>query len=97
MNASLERAPTPRRTAHQSRRRTCAAPPDLERVRARAYAIFLARCRTGAPGNELSDWLQAERETGGLSPSAPCTCGRDAEAMEAKARARGEILLRSGT
>lgn len=31
-----------------------------EQIRVRAYEIFRARGET--PGNELSDWLQAERE-----------------------------------
>jgi hypothetical protein len=31
-----------------------------ERIRARAYEIFLAR--KGAPGDPVTDWLQAERE-----------------------------------
>jgi len=40
------------------------------RIRARANEIFLAR--NGAPGDELSDWLTAEREVcGSLLTSAP--------------------------
>ena len=36
-------------------------PPSEEEVRVRAYEIFLER---GAkPGNDVSDWLQAEHET----------------------------------
>jgi hypothetical protein len=31
-----------------------------ERIRVRAYEIFLAR--KGAPGDPVTDWLQAERE-----------------------------------
>jgi hypothetical protein len=31
-----------------------------EKIRLRAYEIYLERC--GFPGNELDDWLQAERE-----------------------------------
>ena len=55
-------------------------PRAFERVRARAYEIFLARARDTAPGDELSDWLQAEREVAEAStPSRP--------------RARGETLL----
>jgi hypothetical protein len=45
--------PTPAREA--SRRR-----PTDEQIRLRAYQIFLAR--DGAPGDEFSDWTQAERE-----------------------------------
>ena len=32
----------------------------LEKIRIRAYEIYIAR--DGQPGDELSDWLQAERE-----------------------------------
>jgi len=31
-----------------------------EEIRLRAYEIYIARC--GQAGNELEDWLQAERE-----------------------------------
>lgn len=34
--------------------------PDIEEVRARAYQIFLAR--GGTHGNDLEDWLAAERQ-----------------------------------
>jgi hypothetical protein len=34
--------------------------PGLEEIRLRAYEIHLER--GGFPGNELDDWLQAERE-----------------------------------
>jgi DUF2934 family protein len=33
---------------------------NIERIRRRAYEIFLAR--GGAHGNDLADWLNAERE-----------------------------------
>ena len=36
------------------------AAPSLEMIRARAYEVFLARA--DAAGDELSDWLTAERE-----------------------------------
>jgi hypothetical protein len=36
--------------------------PSREQIRLRAYEIFLER--GGFPGNELDDWLQAERELG---------------------------------
>ena len=35
-------------------------PPTPEQIQKRAYEIFEAR--GGAPGHELEDWLQAERE-----------------------------------
>ncbi len=34
--------------------------PSEDQIRQRAFEIFMAR--GGAPGNELADWLQAERE-----------------------------------
>jgi hypothetical protein len=34
--------------------------PSVELIRLRAYEVFLARA--GAPGDEVSDWLAAERE-----------------------------------
>jgi hypothetical protein len=34
--------------------------PSVELIRVRAYEVFLARA--GAPGDEVSDWLIAERE-----------------------------------
>jgi hypothetical protein len=34
--------------------------PSHEQIRLRAYEIYLER--GGFPGNELDDWLQAERE-----------------------------------
>ena len=40
--------------------------PSYEEIRLRAYEIYLER--SGLPGNELNDWLQAERE---LQPAAP--------------------------
>lgn len=36
-----------------------------DRIRRRAYEIFLAR--QGGPGDHLSDWLQAEQESSGAS------------------------------
>jgi hypothetical protein len=36
---------------------------DLQQqVRMRAFEIFQSRMRTHTPGDQLSDWLQAERE-----------------------------------
>jgi len=34
--------------------------PSLEEIRRRAYEIYLER--NGLPGDELDDWLRAERE-----------------------------------
>ena len=39
---------------------TISAAPTLAQIQLRAYEIFLER--RGAPGNELEDWLRAERE-----------------------------------
>jgi hypothetical protein len=56
----------PRTGAIQPRAENIDHAPGLEEVRLRAYEIHLER---GAlPGNELDDWLQAERE---LQPAAP--------------------------
>lgn len=37
-----------------------AAPTDEERIRARAYELYLER--GGSPSDEMEDWLRAERE-----------------------------------
>jgi len=37
----------------------------LEQIQLRAYEIFLER--RGAPGSEVEDWLQAEREFAGTA------------------------------
>jgi hypothetical protein len=34
--------------------------PTVEAIRARAYALYLAR--SGAPGQPIDDWVQAERQ-----------------------------------
>lgn len=34
--------------------------PSQDQIRSRAYEIYLSR--SAAPGNDLDDWLQAERE-----------------------------------
>ncbi len=40
--------------------------PSHEEIRFRAYEIYLER--GGLPGNELDDWLQAERELERAAP-----------------------------
>ena len=40
--------------------------PSHEEIRLRAYEIYLER--DGLPGNELDDWLQAERELERAAP-----------------------------
>jgi hypothetical protein len=47
-------SPTPRKP------RTAKSRPTPEQIQLRAYEIYLER--RGAPGNELQDWVQAERE-----------------------------------
>jgi hypothetical protein len=39
--------------------------PTLEQIQLRAYEIFLER--RGAPGNQIEDWLRAERELAATS------------------------------
>lgn len=43
--------------------RTDFAPTEAQ-VRALAYEIYRARCDRGADGDELADWISAERELG---------------------------------
>jgi hypothetical protein len=40
--------------------------PTYEEIKLRAYEIYLER--GSLPGNELKDWLQAERELGRSAP-----------------------------
>ena len=40
--------------------RTTKTAPTLEQIQVRAFEIYLER--QGAPGNQIEDWLQAERE-----------------------------------
>jgi hypothetical protein len=40
--------------------RTAKRLPTTEEIQLRAYEIYLDR--NGAPGNELDDWVQAERQ-----------------------------------
>jgi hypothetical protein len=47
-------SPTPRKP------RATKSRPTTDQIQWRAYEIYLAR--HGAPGNELQDWMQAERE-----------------------------------
>lgn len=54
--ANGHKAPSPKKTTKQ----TIQTAPKDEEIRLRAYELFLSR--NGAPGNELDDWLRAERE-----------------------------------
>jgi hypothetical protein len=43
--------------------------PTLEQIQVRAYEIYLER--QGAPGNQIEDWLRAERELLEGGPTKP--------------------------
>ncbi len=49
--------------------RTSKTAPTLEQIQARAYEIYLER--GGAPGNQIDDWLRAERELASDAPTKP--------------------------
>ena len=98
MNTLTARIPVPVKTAPlpvQRERQAPAAPgppppapTKADRIRARAFEIFQARQRLGAPGDANLDWAQAECEVNGSSPG-PTVSGD----VEAKCRARGESFL----
>jgi len=56
--------------------------PALEQIQARAYEIYLER--RGAPGNQIDDWLRAERE---LASGAPPKPRRSARAPKSESEA----------
>lgn len=62
-----------------------------ERIRERAYQIYIERRAKGESGDSLSDWLQAERGLTGSTSGLPT-----ASEIETKAQSRGEKLLASG-
>ena len=99
MHAAIGKGRTePRRGTRTPRRRAAVGLTGPERIRIRAYEIFRDRMVNGAPGDDLSDWLQAEREltaaagAAARDASAPVVWPRAAD-PEADARIRGEILL----
>ncbi len=49
--------------------RTAKTTPTLEQIQLRAYEIYLER--RGAPGSQIEDWLQAERELLQDGPTKP--------------------------
>ena len=49
--------------------RTTKTAPTPEQIQVRAYEIYLER--QGAPGNQIEDWLQAERELIEGGPTKP--------------------------
>jgi hypothetical protein len=63
----------------------------VERIRDRAFEIFLDRNSNGGSGDANLDWLQAERELKGCRANS--TTSSD---IEVKANARSEVLLASG-
>lgn len=74
VSAPLEgKPPAPRRKP-----RTGKSSPTREEIQLRAYQIYLER--GGAPGNELEDWMQAERELTGRYGNAPRSAKARAEA-----------------
>ena len=42
-----------------------------DRIRQRAHAIYEQRTAMGLPGDAEADWLQAEAELGGKTPTKP--------------------------
>ncbi len=52
--------PDPPLSAPDARPAAKAESPSFEQIRLRAYEIFMAR--GGTNGNEVSDWLEAERQ-----------------------------------
>ncbi len=60
--------------------RTAKTSPTLEQIQVRAYEIYLER--QGAPGSQIEDWLQAERE---LLLGGPNKTRRTARAPKSKA------------
>jgi hypothetical protein len=60
----LEGNPNGQNTASRSARNSQTAHhkaiPTAEQIQLRAYEIYVER--RGAPGNQMDDWLQAERE-----------------------------------
>lgn len=64
MARTLEVAPSAARKP-----RAAKSAPTLEQIQARAYEIYLER--RGAPGNQIEDWLRAERELASGGPAKP--------------------------
>jgi predicted dithiol-disulfide oxidoreductase (DUF899 family) len=55
----------------QEKREYLAQANGDEAIQLRAYFIYLDRTYVGRTGDELEDWLQAEREVGGREVNAP--------------------------
>ena len=76
MARTLEVAPSAARKPQAAK-----SAPTLEQIQARAYEIYLER--RGAPGNQIEDWLRAERELASGGPAKPRTSGRTAKSQAA--------------
>jgi len=61
--------------------RAARSAPTLEQIQARAYEIYLER--RGAPGNQIADWLRAERELASGGPTKPRKATRTAKSQAA--------------
>jgi len=71
--------------------------PVVDRIRLRAYEISIAR--NGGPGDELSDWVQAEHAVNGATEGRPVNdeamC--DPSTLEIKTRSQPTLAtVRSG-
>jgi hypothetical protein len=64
-----------------SKPRAAKSAPTLEQIQARAYEIYLER--RGAPGNQIEDWLRAERELASGGPTKPRKSSRTAKPQAA--------------
>lgn len=69
--------------------RDSSEPATADKIRARAYEIYLNRRGNGGAGDATTDWLQAELEING--PKA-----RSGNSKSAGTRTRGEVLLGGG-
>lgn len=60
------------------KRHAPAGPPDHQtrrpRIAERAFEIFQSRQRSGGRGDDVSDWLQAEREVAAADDDALAPC-----------------------
>ena len=61
--------------------RAARSAPTLEQIQVRAYEIYLER--RGAPGNQIEDWLRAERELASGGPTKPRKSSRTAKSRAA--------------
>jgi len=65
--APAPKAPAPKKPAPPAKKAEAPGKkPELEKfleeIRKRAYEIYQERIKTKAPGDQLSDWLKAEKE-----------------------------------